>query len=263
MRFKVISKTILFSYTLICALLSISLILALHVVGVPVGNANEVGISGAESGGLSKDNEEVELLGLLGVDVVAGVAHSGVDGVRLVDPDVVGNDPNAGEGSGDDSELACNEELSSGGLSVLGEEHNEEAGSDDQRNVEEEQNNWVVPVNVLVEDQEVVHGDQVDGEENGENTDGDHTALDWEASAAGGADGVLVGANAKAAAAWGGNVLLWNGFLSLVGFLSSAGLFVLHLLLHIAHTGVHHGLFFFHIALFFMIIILFLQLVKI
>ena len=62
MRFKVISKTILFSYTLICALISGSLVLALHVVCVSVADADEVGIGSAEDGGLSQDNEEVELL---------------------------------------------------------------------------------------------------------------------------------------------------------------------------------------------------------
>ena len=239
MRFKVISKTILFSYTLIRALLSISLVLALHVVGVPVGNADEIGIGGAEGGGLGKNNEEVELLGLLGVDVVAWVTHSGVDGVGLVDPHVVRNDPDAGEGGGDDSKLACNEKLSSGGLGVLGEEHNEEAGSDDQWDVKGEEHNWEVPVNVLVEDQEVVHGDQVDGEEDGENTDGDHTAFNWEASAAGGADSVLVGADAKAAAAWGSNVLLWNRFLSTLSFLRALGALGLLVVFFLFHHGIH------------------------
>lgn len=150
---------------------------------------------------------------MLGVDVLLGVTHSRVDGVVLVNPNVVAEDPDAGEGSGDDSELACNEKLAPAGLGVLGEEHNEEAGSDDQWNVEDQKNDWEVPVNVLVEDQEVVHGDQVEGQENGEDTDGDDTALDWEAGAARGVLGVLVGANTVAAAAWGLNVLLWNRLL--------------------------------------------------
>ena len=99
MRFKVISKTILFSSSHIssCAVIS-SLVLALHVVGVSVGHTDEVGISSADDGGLSEHNEEVEFLGLLGVDVVLWITHSGVDGVAFVNPNVVGENPNAGEG---------------------------------------------------------------------------------------------------------------------------------------------------------------------
>lgn len=186
MRFKVISKTILFSSSHIgsCAVIS-SLVLALHVVGVPVGNADEVGVSSADDGGLGEHNKEVELLGLLGVDVVLWITHSGVDGVTLVNPNVVGENPDAGEGGRNNSELAGHKKFSSGGLGVLGEEHNEEAGSDDHWDVEHKEHNWEVPVNVVIEDKEVVHGDQVDSEEDGEDTDGDHSALDWEAGAAG------------------------------------------------------------------------------
>lgn len=121
---------------------------------------------------------------MLGVDVVLGVTHAGVNGVALVNPNVVAEDPDAGEGSGDDSELACNEELTSGGLGVLGEEHNEEAGSDDHWDVKGQKHNWEVPVDVVVHDQEEVHGDQVDGQENGEDTNGNNSALDWETGAA-------------------------------------------------------------------------------
>jgi len=121
---------------------------------------------------------------LLGVDVVTWGTHAGVNGVALVNPNVVGEDPNAGEGGGDDSKLACYEQLSSGGLGVFGEEHNEEAGSDDHWDVKGQKDHWEVPVDVVVHDQEEVHGDQVDGQENGEDSDGDNSALNWETSAA-------------------------------------------------------------------------------
>lgn len=162
-----------------------SLVLALHVVCVSVGNADEVGIGGADNGGLSEHNKEVELLGLLGVDVFLWITHSGVDGVALVNPNVVGENPDTGQGGRNNSKLAGHKKFSSGGLGVLGEEHNEEAGSDDHWDVKDQKDNWEVPVNVVVEDQEVVHGDQVDSEEDGEDTNGDHSALDWEACAAG------------------------------------------------------------------------------
>ena len=81
--------------------------------------------------------------------------------------------------------MACNEKLSSGGLGVLGEENNEEAGSDNHWNVKDQKHDWEVPVDVVVKDQEVVHGDQIAGEEDGEDTNSDNTTLDWEAGAAG------------------------------------------------------------------------------
>lgn len=161
-----------------------SLVLALHVIDVPVGHADEVSVGSAEGSGLSEHNEKVELLGLLGVDVVTWGTHAGVNGVALVNPNVVAENPNAGEGGGDDSKLACNEQLSSGGLGVLSEEHNEEGGSDNHWDVKGQKDNWEVPVDVVIEDQEEVHGDQVDGQENGENTNGDNSALDWETGAA-------------------------------------------------------------------------------
>ena len=76
-----------------------SLILSLHVVSVSVANAEEVSVGSAEDGGLSEHNEKVELLRLLSVDVGLWITHSRVDGVTLVDPDVVADDPDAGEGS--------------------------------------------------------------------------------------------------------------------------------------------------------------------
>ena len=81
--------------------------------------------------------------------------------------------------------MAGHKKFSSGALGVLGEEHNKEAGSDDHWNVKHKEDNWEVPVNVVVKDQEVVHGDQVDSEEDGEDTDGDNSALNWETGAAG------------------------------------------------------------------------------
>jgi len=44
---------------------SLILIRALHLLGVSVGDTDEVGVSNAKSGGLGKHDEEVELLGHL------------------------------------------------------------------------------------------------------------------------------------------------------------------------------------------------------
>ena len=93
--------------------------------------------------------------------------------------------------------------FSSGGGGVLGEENNEEAGSNAHWGKEDQDNDWEVPVDVVVKDQEEVHSDQVDGKEHCEDSNSKDAALNWEASAASRVLSVLVGASAKAAAAWG------------------------------------------------------------
>ena len=93
---------------------SFSLFLSLHVISVSVGNADEVGVSNAKGGGLGKDDEEVELLGHLGVGVGLWVTLSSEDGIVLVDENVVANNPDSDQSSGDDSEHASSEKLSSG-----------------------------------------------------------------------------------------------------------------------------------------------------
>jgi hypothetical protein len=39
-------------------------------------------------------------------------------------------------------------------------------------------------VDIIIEDKEKVHSNHVDGKENSEDTDGNNTALNWEATAA-------------------------------------------------------------------------------
>ena len=162
----------------------LTLIGALHLLGVSVGDTDEVGEGNAKSGGLGKDNEEVELLGHLGVSVSLWVTLSSEDGVVLVDENVVADDPDGDQGGGDDSKNASSEELSSGAGSILGEENNEETGSNAQWGKEYEDDDWEVPVDVLVKDQEEVHCDHVDGEEQGEDSNSEDSALNWEAAAA-------------------------------------------------------------------------------
>ena len=90
------------------------LFLSLHVISVSVGNADEVGVGNAKGGGLGKDDEEVELLGHLGVGVGLWITLSSEDGIVLVDENVVANNPDSDQSSGDDSEHASSEKLSSG-----------------------------------------------------------------------------------------------------------------------------------------------------
>jgi len=91
-----------------------SLFLSLHVISVSVGDADEVGVGNAKGGGLGKDDEKVELFGHLGVGVGLWVTLSSEDGIVLVDENVVANNPDSDQSSGDDSEHASSEKLSSG-----------------------------------------------------------------------------------------------------------------------------------------------------
>ena len=177
--------TLLWGFILLFFLLwFLTLIGALHLLGVSVGDTDEVGEGNAKSGGLSKDDEEVELLGHLGVSVSLWVTLSSEDGVVLVDENVVADDPDGDQGEGDDSKNATSEKLSSGAGSILGEENNKETGSNAQWGKEYEDDDWEVPVDVLVKDQEEVHCDHVDGEEQGEDSNSEDSALNWEAAAA-------------------------------------------------------------------------------
>ena len=177
--------TLLWGFILLFFLLwFLTLIGALHLLGVSVGDTDEVGEGNAKSGGLSKDDEEVELLGHLGVSVSLWVTLSSEDGVVLVDENVVADDPDGDQGEGDDSKNATSEKLSSGAGSILGEENNKETGSNAQWGKEYEDDDWEVPVDVLVKDQEEVHCDHVASEEQGEDSNSEDSALNWEAAAA-------------------------------------------------------------------------------
>ena len=157
---------------------------ALHLLGVSVGDTDEVGVSNAKSGGLGKHDEEVELLGHLWVSVGLWVTLSSENSVVLVDEYVVADDPDGNQGGGDDSEHAGGEKFSSGGGGVLGEENNKEAGSNAHWGEEDQNDDWEVPVDVIIKDQEEVHSDQVDAKEAGKDTNSNDTALNGEAAAA-------------------------------------------------------------------------------
>ena len=69
-------------------------------------------------------------------------------------------------------------------VEVYGEENNKETGSNAQWGKEYEDDDWEVPVDVLVKDQEEVHCDHVASEEQGEDSNSEDSALNWEAAAA-------------------------------------------------------------------------------
>ena len=109
---------------------------------------------------------------------------SSENSVVLVDEYVVADDPDGNQGGGDDSEHAGGEKFSSGGGGVLGEENNKEAGSNAHWGEEDQNDDWEVPVDVIIKDQEEVHGHHVDGKKNGESSDAHYSALNWETSTA-------------------------------------------------------------------------------
>ena len=131
------------------------------------------------------------------------VTLSSENSVVLVDEYVVADDPDGNQGGGDDSEHAGGEKLSSGGGGVLGEENNKEAGSNAHWGEEDQNDDWEVPVDVIIKDQEEVHSDQVDGKEEGEDSNSEDTTLNWETSTASRVRSILIGAGAEAAATWG------------------------------------------------------------
>lgn len=112
------------------------------------------------------------------------VTLSSEDGVVLVDENVVADDPEGNQGGGNNSEHAGSEKFSSAGSGVFSEENNKEAGSNAHWGEKNNNDDWEVPVNVIIEDQEEVHCDHIDGKENSEDTNGNNTALNWEATAA-------------------------------------------------------------------------------
>jgi len=90
------------------------------------------------------------------VPVELWLVNSEVDNILLVEVVDVDEGPDNLEGNGDDHEHAGNVELSSGGCSVSGEEHNEEGACDEEWNVNDDGNDWVVPGEVVIQDQEEV-----------------------------------------------------------------------------------------------------------
>lgn len=137
------------------------------------------------------------------------VVDSKVNNILLVEVVDVDESEDALEHNCNNHEHTGGHKLSSGGVLVSCEEDNEEGTCNDDWDVQDEVDYWVVPGEVVVENQEEVIGEQHGGEHKSEHTDSSHTTLDWEATKAGLSISLNVGASAKAAAAWLQNVL-WS-----------------------------------------------------
>lgn len=159
-------------------------LLSLESGGVAAADADEVGVEGDDDDGPGELTEDVVLLGVLDVALLGG-APAVVDGVTLVDPHEVDDNPGGDKGGGDNDHDAATAEVASRSNGVLAEPNDEERGGnvlrDQQKNVDEA----VPPLNLVVQHKEELSRDADGGEGDSEDTDGRDTALDGDNAAAG------------------------------------------------------------------------------
>jgi len=209
-----------------------------HTVPVSGGNTDEVGEEEHKNDGFCEHGENPGLLWLLGVDISWDVTHSSVEFVLLVNEYEVDQVPDSNQGNRYESKDLWGHHKGSSSSGVLNEPRYNKVWGDQKWAEEEEAYENVPPVEVFVQEQEEVPDEEDHSNGNGKDTEGNHTASDWEASAAWEVLDEFVCANANAAAAWlldwwgvrivrviGGLILLFF-FLLLGGFLLGALLFL-------------------------------------
>jgi len=134
-------------------LLGAGLLCWLHEVIVSLDNAHEVGIEGNDNDGVGDFQEDVVLLSEMDVSVLSWVVDSKVNNILLVEVVDVDEGEDALEDNGNNHEHASGHELSSGGVSISGEENNEEGACDDDWDIQHKVDHWVVPGEVVVQNQ--------------------------------------------------------------------------------------------------------------
>jgi len=137
---------------------------------------------------------ELEIAGL-------GSSPSIVDVFLLVDPHEVDDSPSSNERGGDDNKDAAAEESASVGDVVLSEPNYEEGSSSVGWQVEDNIDEWVPPLNLIIEHEEELLGDLDSNEDHSENGDESYTSLQGDQEAAGRSFGERIRAMADAAAA--------------------------------------------------------------
>ena len=169
-------------------LISWSLLWLVQGALVSDSNAHEVHVEGDKNGGNEDGEEDVLLLGLL---VVTSLWGSVGDGVGLEESKEVNGVPDGNKDVGDDGEDLRDVESRSGVIGIVREEEDEESAGNDQRHAEDQGDQNVPPVDVLNKEhvEDLNEEEQSHGE--GEGSNSDKTALDWEASAAGKILGLL------------------------------------------------------------------------
>lgn len=117
--------------------------------------------------------------------------------------------PDSKNGKGDNGKHACNVQFTSWALGILGEEDNEEAGSNNKWNKEEYAYKYVPPVDIFINKAPEYLTEDSNGKEEVEDTNTNNTALDWEASTAWEILGLFSGALTDAATA---HLVVFLGF---------------------------------------------------
>jgi hypothetical protein len=138
---------------------------------------------------------------LLGLLEVTGVWGSSVYIWVFVEVVEVAGIPNSKEGDGDDDKHASHLDRGSGSVSLRGVEHNEEAASNDHWDQKDKSNKDVPPVIVLVKEAIEDLNEEDKEKDEGDNTNGNDTTLNWETTAAREVSSLLGLALAYAAAA--------------------------------------------------------------
>jgi len=171
-----------------------------HEVSVSDSDTDEVRVAGEEDDRVQELSEDVVLLLELEVAGFRG-SPSVVDVFLLVNPDEVDHGPGGNEGSGDDDEDASAEESATSGDVVLSEPDNEEGSSGVSGKVEADVDEWVPPLNLIVEHEEELLRDLDGNEGHGENSNESDTGLQGYEDAAGLTFGEGIRTVADAAAA--------------------------------------------------------------
>jgi len=197
-------------------------------------NADEVGVEAVNNDGNKDGPEEVLFLWKL---VVSGLFSSG-NNVSIFVPGVEVDDiPDSNEGVWNDNKDVSSSNVSSGATVVRVEELHKEAGSNNCWYKEEYGNKYEPPVDVIVKDEVENLNEGWKNKEEGKDSGGNNTALNWETSEAWEILSSIIGAIADAAAA---NFWLVDGSMSLLRtslWLLLAGSFI---------SGWHEWCIFFH-----------------
>jgi len=198
-------------------------------VGVGSANAEEVSPEERDSGGEEQGPDDEGFFGLL---VVALVWGSNWNIVVFVAPEEVAGIPNTKEAWGVNHELAGNEKLGSGWVSIFGIVRNVEADSNEEWHKENDGNKYVPPGKLFVKEAPEDLNEKSSEQCNGKDTNSNDTALNWEATAAGKIFGLFDWAVANAAAT--------EAALLLDSDLFKSKLLWWLFFLHKGHTLIHH-----------------------
>jgi len=148
-----------------------------------------------------------------------GSSPSVVDVFLLVDPDEVDHSPGGNKSSGDDNEDAAAEESASVGDVILSEPDNEEGSSGVSWQVEADIDEWVPPLNLIVEHEEELLRDLDGNKYHGQNSDESDSGLQGDEKTAGStlSKGIRAVADAAAALRVDRSVLRFFILFSIVG----------------------------------------------